>query len=72
MRSFHMHVFGVSRTYHDFFIGFGYSLSIYMLLQAVLLWLLVSWMFVFPVPTAFFAAVAICLLVSYVQALKSH
>jgi hypothetical protein len=38
MRTFHMNVFGVSRTYHDFYIGFGYSLSVYMLLQTVLLW----------------------------------
>jgi hypothetical protein len=40
MQSFHMDVFGVSRTYYDFFMGFGHSISIYMLLQAVLLWLL--------------------------------
>ena len=98
MRSFHMNVFGVSRTYHDFFMGFGYSLSIYMLLQAVALWLLaslakrdlatarpcivvfllasvglvlVSWIFIFPVPAAFSALVTICLVVSYVLALKS-
>jgi hypothetical protein len=94
-----MDVFGVSRTYHDFYIGFGYSLSIYLLLQAVLLWLLaslakrdlasvrpfiaaflfasvalviVSWIFIFPVPAAFSASVTVCLAVSYVLALKSH
>ena len=99
MRSFHMDVFGASRTYHDFFLGFGYSLSIYLLLQAVLLWLLaslakrdlksarpfigafllasaalviVSWVFIFPVPAAFSASVTICLIVSYALALKSH
>ena len=99
MRSFHMDVFGVSRTYHDFYIGFGYSLSIYLLLQAVLLWLLaslakrdlesvrpfiaaflfasvalviVSWIFIFPVPAAFSASVTVCLAVAYVLALKSH
>lgn len=38
MRAFHMNVFGVSRTYHDFYIGFGYSLTVSMLLQTVLLW----------------------------------
>jgi hypothetical protein len=98
MRSFHMQVFGVSRTYHDFFMGFGLSLSIYLLLQAVVLWLLaslakrdpkivrpfiaafllasvalvlVSWMFIFPVPAAFSASVTVCLLVAYIQAQKS-
>ena len=40
MREFHMVVFGASRTYHDFYLGFGYSLSVYMVLEAVLLWLL--------------------------------
>jgi hypothetical protein len=99
MRSFHMDVFGVSRTYHDFFMGFGLSLSIYLLLQTVLLWLIaslakrdlasarpfiavfllasvalvcVSWVFIFPVPAAFSASVTVCLIVSYVLALKSH
>jgi hypothetical protein len=38
MRSFHMNVLGVSRSYHDFYIGFGYSLSVSLLLQTVLLW----------------------------------
>jgi hypothetical protein len=40
MREFHMSVSGVSRSYYDFYIGFGYSLSVCMVLQAVLLWLL--------------------------------
>jgi hypothetical protein len=40
MRTFHMSVAGVSRSYYDFYVGFGWSLSVYMLLQAVLLWLL--------------------------------
>jgi hypothetical protein len=38
MRSTRFHVMGVNRTYFDFFLGFGYSLSVYMVLQAVLLW----------------------------------
>jgi hypothetical protein len=40
MREFHMVISGVSRTYHDFYVGFSYSLSVFMLLQAVFLWLL--------------------------------
>ena len=38
MRAAHMNVLGVTRSYHDFYIGFGYSLSVFMLLQTVLLW----------------------------------
>jgi hypothetical protein len=38
MRASHMSVLGVTRSYHDFYIGFGYSLSVFMLLQTVLLW----------------------------------
>jgi hypothetical protein len=38
MRTFHMNVLGVSRSYHDFYIGFGYSLAVSFLLQTVLLW----------------------------------
>jgi hypothetical protein len=38
MRSQRYEAFGVSRTYLDFFLGFGYSLSVTLLLQAVVLW----------------------------------
>jgi hypothetical protein len=38
MRTVRFDVFGVSRTYLDFYIGFGYSLSVFLFLQAVLLW----------------------------------
>ena len=31
---------GASRSYHDFYVGFGYSLSVFMVLEAVILWLL--------------------------------
>jgi hypothetical protein len=99
MQSFHMDVFGVSRTYYDFYMGFGHSISIYMLLQAVVLWLLaslakrditsvrpfiatftlaslalatVSWIFIFAIPAACFASVTVCLMFSYVLALKSR
>ena len=36
MRSFRFDVFGVSRTYLDFYLGFGFTLSVYLLLQAIL------------------------------------
>jgi hypothetical protein len=38
MRTVRFEVFGVSRTYLDFYLGFGLSLSIFLLLQTVLLW----------------------------------
>jgi hypothetical protein len=33
---------GANRSYLDFFMGFGWSISVYMLLQTVLLWQLAS------------------------------
>ena len=34
---------GVRRTYHDFYIGFGFVLSVYLVMQGVLLWQLASY-----------------------------
>ncbi len=42
MRTVHFNVQGVSRSFLDFYRGFGYSLSIFMLAQAILLWQLAS------------------------------
>ena len=42
MRSFHFDAAGVSRSYLDFYLGFGFILSIYLLAQAVVLWQLAS------------------------------
>ena len=42
MRSFRFDAEGVSRTYFDFYLGFGFIISIYLLLQAVLLWQLAA------------------------------
>ncbi|MFC3651227.1 hypothetical protein ACFONN_06710 [Dyella humi] len=42
MRSFHFDASGVSRTYLDFYLGFGFILSVYLLAQAVALWQLAS------------------------------
>jgi hypothetical protein len=38
MRSVSFHAAGVDRTYLDFYTGFGWTVSIFLLLQAVLLW----------------------------------
>ena len=38
MREVHFDVMGVSRSYFDFYVAFGYSLSVAMFMQAILLW----------------------------------
>src|SRR5436305_2718495 len=38
MRSSHFQVLGVSRTYWDFYVGFGLVVSVFLLLAAILAW----------------------------------
>jgi hypothetical protein len=86
---------GANRSYLDFFMGFGWSLTVAMLLQSVLLWQLASlartdaarlrpmiaafaiaslasgiiaWLFIFPVPALFSAALLIVLVAAYAKA----
>lgn len=40
MRAVHFPVMGAHRSYLDFYMGFGYSITVNLLLQAVLLWIL--------------------------------
>jgi hypothetical protein len=42
MKSFHFDAEGVTRTYFDFYFGFGLILSVYLFLQAVILWQLAA------------------------------
>jgi hypothetical protein len=42
MRSFRFDAGGAERTYLDFYLGFGYTLGVFLVLQAVLLWQLAS------------------------------
>jgi hypothetical protein len=42
MRSIRFDAQGVSRTYLDFYLGFGFTISVYLFLQAVLLWQLAT------------------------------
>lgn len=42
LRSLHFAVQGFSRTYADFYIGFGVAISAFLLVQAVLLWQLAT------------------------------
>jgi hypothetical protein len=51
MRSVQFQVSGFTRTFWDFYVGFGFVLSVYLLAQAVLLWQLASWVKVDPVRT---------------------
>jgi uncharacterized membrane protein SpoIIM required for sporulation len=38
MRSFHFDADGASRTYWDFYIGFGLMISVFLIAQSVVLW----------------------------------
>lgn len=38
MRSSHFQILGASRTYWDFYIGFGLTISVLLLLAAILAW----------------------------------
>lgn len=40
MRTLHFDVMGVNRSYFDFYMGFGHSVTVSLLLQSVLLWIL--------------------------------
>jgi len=40
MRTVHFDVMGVNRSYLDLYMGFGYTLTVNLLLQSVLLWVL--------------------------------
>ena len=42
MKTVSYHVMGVERSYWDFYAGFGWTLSVYQILQAVLLWQLAT------------------------------
>jgi hypothetical protein len=61
MRSHSIHITGVERTLMDFYVGFGVTISINLLLQAVLLWLVADLARVEPararsIATVFFIA----------------
>ena len=43
MQSSRFNLFGASRTYWDFYVGFGLTVSLFLLLAAVLAWQLGEW-----------------------------
>jgi hypothetical protein len=38
MRDVHFDVMGVNRTYYDFYMAFGHSLSVALIMQSILMW----------------------------------
>jgi len=40
MQSVHFEVIGVQRSYWDFYVGFGHTITVWLLLLAILFWLL--------------------------------
>ena len=91
MRTFRFDAMGVNRSYLDFYLGFGFTISVFQVLQAVVLWQLaglakgdpspyratiaafaiaslacgvISWWFIFPLPTIFSAVLTATLLVA--------
>jgi hypothetical protein len=70
MRSYHFDAGGVSRTYLDFYLGLGFSVGVYLLLQAVVLWQLatltkVESVRIRPIIASFFVASVVCAFLSW-------
>ena len=66
MRAVRFNVMGVDRSYFDFYMGFGHTATVNLLLQSVLLWMLgnvarTHASFVRPMIAAFVVAVAVTL-----------
>jgi hypothetical protein len=38
MKSYRFNAMGFERSYFDFYVGFGWTLAVYLVMQAVLLW----------------------------------
>ena len=70
MGSYRFDAGGVSRTYLDFYLGLGFTVSVFLLLQAVLLWQLAAIAKVDSVRTrpliaSFFVASVVCAFLSW-------
>ena len=69
MRMYRFDTMGVNRSYLDFYLGFGWSLAVAMLLQSVLLWQLAALARANPAPVRpMIAAFAIATLASTIIA----
>ena len=70
MRSYRFDAGGVSRTYLDFYLGLGFTVSVFLLLQAVLLWQLaaiakVDSVRIRPLIVSFFVGSLVCAFLSW-------
>jgi len=70
MRTFRFEAMGVNRSYLDFYLGFGFTISVFLLLQAVVLWQLAGLAKAGPSPyrpmiAAFAIASLACALLSW-------
>jgi hypothetical protein len=69
MRDSHFDVMGASRSYFDFYMAFGYSLSVALVMQAILLWQLAGLASAQPARVrAMVAVIAVAVVVSGVIA----
>jgi len=95
MRTFQFDAMGTSRTYFDFYLGFGFVISVLQFMQAVLLWqvgglaredarrvrpliatflvaaiasTLVTWRYIFLVPTIFSIVYTVAVALAFVMA----
>jgi Na+-transporting methylmalonyl-CoA/oxaloacetate decarboxylase beta subunit len=71
MRSFRFDAEGFSRTYWDFYVGFGLIISVYLIVQAIVLWQIAALsktqpVLVRPIAIAFIAANLASALLSWV------
>jgi hypothetical protein len=70
MRSYHFDAGGASRTYLDFYLGLGFTVGLFLLLQAVVLWQLatlakVDSVRLRPMIASFFVASVVCAFLSW-------
>jgi hypothetical protein len=70
MRSYRFDALGVSRSYLDLYLGLGFTVGVYLLLQAVLLWQLaaianVDSVRIRPMIVSFFVASVVCAFLSW-------
>jgi hypothetical protein len=70
MKSTHFNIGGVERSYFDFYLGFGYSISVFQMTLAILLWQLATLAYansngLRPMIAVIALATALCGVISY-------
>ena len=99
MRTFQFDAMGTSRTYLDFYLGFGFSISVLQVMQAILLWqvgglaredarrmrpliatflvaaivsTLITWRYIFLVPTIFSIVYTVVVALAFAAASRAR